>query len=989
MNSIKFSRMMPALLVIGLMLLSNLPLSADDTPWLDGWQYRRMITVENPCQEELTDYQVQISLGAEFDFAKALPAGGDIRVTLDDGTSVIPSWVESWDDIGMAASIWTKVPSLPVTGTVVYVYYGNPSPPGPDIVEMPPVGPWDKYPTYIVPTGDPQNGARLLAENIVYDDVTGHYWMLFAAYRSGQHVGLVWSDNPDDHTSWNWHGLVVSNANAPHILFHDGLWYIFFADRTIGPPYPISVATSPNIGGPYTYQGPVLTVTEAWEAYRVDEPYVFQRNDGKWILMYMGDSGSTTEQCGYAEADDIMGPYTKFPGNPCIPFGSPGSYDAGTVADPWVIELNDVYYIGYTVSTTKSSPWRTALTVTEDWVTFEKQGVILDWGGAGAWDQYDAFRGAVSRFNDKYYFAYTGSPGSVGNYVMGVATMPVFMEEPVASADDVFEFIDTFDEDDNLTKWSVLYSAAGASVGVSGGYLTMTGVLNSYVQMAGNRTIGTGTLLEAYGMHPEAGLSPGSVEGNAAAEIGYKPADMGWTNVIRMMDWPDLEYYSMQATSAGNNSGYVPTSIPFDTDWHMYNIFRKTDGTVEFGVDDYIPEMLDQPYVPTMEMYPWLMSYARNSVSESNFLVDWIRVRNYCGADAVAVLGEEQGGTAAIFGTVMFSGSAVPGTKVQLMNGDGDQLDEIFTDMQGSYSFADLEKGAYIIMVIPPMGFQPEGDAMIMVALDGTDAEVNFTLVECTTGKVLTYWSIKDFLQKILNDIEFPRDVDFDAYCQTIFDHYYDRGDADAIMIEGVTYMDDPARPLDFDDLVDIFVDNPDFSTEGRIRSNLLVLMMNVAGVCVSQNTIATADVATLSQTIRYLGDSYLDGTYNWKHWYYPSRWQTGSLIPAGFVPLGTPHILYKEETETVLPEGFSLSQNYPNPFNPSTNITFSLPTASKVELSIYNILGQKVDILIDEHREAGKYTVQWDASSMPSGIYFYRLKTDSNIETRKMSLVK
>ncbi len=989
MNSNKKDRVVPILFAMVLFLALNLPLLANDAPWLDGWQFRRTITVDNPCQTDLIDYQVQISLGSDFDFSKALPGGEDIRVTLDDGTTVIASWVETWDDVGMIGSIWTKVPSLPAAGTVLYLYYGNPAPPGPAIVEMPPVGPWDKYPNYIVPNGDPQNGARLLAENIVYDDVTGHYWLLFDAYRSGQHVGLVWSDNPDDPTSWNWHGLVVNNANAPHILFYDGLWYIFFADRSIGPPYPISVATSPSIGGPYTYHGPVLTVTEAWEAYRVDEPYVFQRNDGKWIMMYMGDAGGTTEQCGYAEADDIMGPYTKFPGNPCLAFGPPGSYDAGTVADPWVVELNDVYYIGYTVSSSKSSPWRTAIAVTEDWMTFEKQGVILDWGGAGAWDQYDAFRGAVTRFGDTYYFPYTGSPGSTGNYVMGLATMPVYMEEPIAGADDVFEFIDTFDEDDNLSKWSVVYSAPGASVDVTGGFLTMTGIPDSYVQMAGNRTIGTGTLLEAFAMHPEAGLNPGSVEGNAAAEVGYKPADMGWTNVIRMMDWPDLQFYCMQASSAGTNSGYVPTSVPFDTDWHMYNMFRKTDGSVEFAVDDNPPDMLDQPYIPTMDMYPWLMSYARNTVGESNFTVDWLRVRNYCGADAVAVLGDEQGGTAAIFGTVMFSGSPMPGVKIQLMNGDSDLLAEMFTDDLGYYNFGELESGNYLVMVVPPMGFQPEGDAMIPVELAGTDVEANFVLAECTSGKMLSYWTIQRYLQKIIDGVDLPIEVDFEAICQTIFDHYYNRGDADAIMIEGVTYMDDPARPLNIDDLIGIYLTDKDLSVEGRVRSNLLAVMMNVGGGCFSQNTIASVDGATLSQTIRYVADSYIAGTCTWKHWYYPARWQVGTLIPAGFVPLDTPHILYKEENEPVLPFAFCLSQNYPNPFNPSTNIAFNLPAAGKVDLTVYNILGQKVETLVDSYLDAGRHTVQWDASNQPSGIYFYRLKTDNNVETRKMSFVK
>ena len=61
--------------------------------------------------------------------------------------------------------------------------------------------------------------------------------------------------------------------------------------------------------------------------------------------MYMGDYGSAHEQIGYATADNITGPYTKYALNPCLPFGPPGSYDAGTVADPWVYEYYGVYYI--------------------------------------------------------------------------------------------------------------------------------------------------------------------------------------------------------------------------------------------------------------------------------------------------------------------------------------------------------------------------------------------------------------------------------------------------------------------------------------------------------------------------------------------------------------------------------------------------------------------------------------------------------------------
>ncbi len=88
-------------------------------------------------------------------------------------------------------------------------------------------------------------------------------------------------------------------------------------------------------------------------------------------------------------------------------------------------------------------------------------------------------------------------------------------------------------------------------------------------------------------------------------------------------------------------------------------------------------------------------------------------------------------------------------------------------------------------------------------------------------------------------------------------------------------------------------------------------------------------------------------------------------------------------------PGRFGLSQNYPNPFNPTTIISFNLPAASRVDLSVYNVLGQKVTTLIDGRLEAGPQEVEWNATGYSSGVYFYRIATDANVETRKMVLLK
>ncbi len=94
-------------------------------------------------------------------------------------------------------------------------------------------------------------------------------------------------------------------------------------------------------------------------------------------------------------------------------------------------------------------------------------------------------------------------------------------------------------------------------------------------------------------------------------------------------------------------------------------------------------------------------------------------------------------------------------------------------------------------------------------------------------------------------------------------------------------------------------------------------------------------------------------------------------------------------------PEAFALANNYPNPFNPATTIKYALPEASQVRLEVFNVVGQVVSTLVDNHQNAGRYVVQWDATndqghSLSSGIYFYRLQAGGEfLEVKKMLLLK
>jgi len=95
------------------------------------------------------------------------------------------------------------------------------------------------------------------------------------------------------------------------------------------------------------------------------------------------------------------------------------------------------------------------------------------------------------------------------------------------------------------------------------------------------------------------------------------------------------------------------------------------------------------------------------------------------------------------------------------------------------------------------------------------------------------------------------------------------------------------------------------------------------------------------------------------------------------------------KENKNITPKSFKLSQNYPNPFNPSTVITYSIPNESSVSLKIYNMIGQEVKTLVEENKAPGTYNVNFNASNLSSGVYFYSLRAGNYYQVKKMMLIK
>jgi hypothetical protein len=103
----------------------------------------------------------------------------------------------------------------------------------------------------------------------------------------------------------------------------------------------------------------------------------------------------------------------------------------------------------------------------------------------------------------------------------------------------------------------------------------------------------------------------------------------------------------------------------------------------------------------------------------------------------------------------------------------------------------------------------------------------------------------------------------------------------------------------------------------------------------------------------------------------------------------GTLQITPVEVEVDFSPTEYSLSQNYPNPFNPSTVITYALPEAGYVSLTVFNLLGEKVATLVNENRSAGIHSVEFNASDLTSGLYIYTLEANGFVHSQKMVLMK
>jgi hypothetical protein len=336
---------------------------------------------------------------------------------------------------------------------------------------------------------------------------------------------------------------------------------------------------------------------------------------------------------------------------------------------------------------------------------------------------------------------------------------------------------------------------------------------------------------------------------------------------------------------------------------------------------------------------------------------------------------------------------AFSGITIDLLDDQNTLIQSTLTDEDGFYEFPDLEPSNYVVTLVEPLGYTvDQNDVPVSLEAGETDT-VNFELspiITTNNARSKGYWKHQVKANQSGKGNHDYTTEELEGFANDIFSHFYGNP-INPIAVEGVTYVNNPPGALDIDDLEYMLTINQGGSTMyERACQQYLALLLNVTSDKLAQYADASEDGATVSQAIVYIND--LLGTEDELAKDIAETLNQGELVETGNIPLTTPNVIFSDEVNEMVamgPLSFPLSSAYPNPFTPPTTLTYSLPTAAPVTLSIYDIRGQLVTTLVDGHRDAGIHEVVFDASGLASGIYLAHIEAGSRSSVQKLMLLK
>ena len=343
----------------------------------------------------------------------------------------------------------------------------------------------------------------------------------------------------------------------------------------------------------------------------------------------------------------------------------------------------------------------------------------------------------------------------------------------------------------------------------------------------------------------------------------------------------------------------------------------------------------------------------------------------------------------AICGSVTLDdGTPTANVTVKIIDSENNQVgDPIVTGPEGSFQFDSLLVGVYSVMIVKPLGYYVSpGEWQIGVEVSGYPCtQTDFVLSPTITFnncRTIGYWKHQFDVHLSGRGHAQEDSSDLESFLDLVHLHFDVLG----------VYMD--LENFDFEDAKNVLAVRGGRLMVERAKQQLFALLLNFASGRIGNQTVVTEDGRVAAEAITYVAYLLNDGD--------PATDElakticdvlnNGQTLQTGIIPESPER--YKFAGSDMGPSTFGMMQNYPNPFNPETEISYSLPEAAQVRLTVYNMLGQKVKTLVDEYQAAGRKTVSWDGTDergnkAASGIYFYRVKAGEFEDTKKMILMK
>jgi hypothetical protein len=349
------------------------------------------------------------------------------------------------------------------------------------------------------------------------------------------------------------------------------------------------------------------------------------------------------------------------------------------------------------------------------------------------------------------------------------------------------------------------------------------------------------------------------------------------------------------------------------------------------------------------------------------------------------------------------------GVNVAIYDSVGNLWQSLVSNDSGYYQIDSVPNGNYSISVITPLGYQADQETKEFT-INHVPVTVNFALTKLSVTprqRSRAYWA--DQLCRALQNK--PKDytrANFSRFAGLINVHF-NQNEVNPVDFYTVPQPANQTDSLMVMKKILTMCNNENEPFLKRLaKAQLMALMLNVVSGKIHQTQTISADNRTVSQAITFCDQliggeitcpDNIPGHNNPNCPYILSELilnliNVGAMVPGNLIPANVLQIAYDIHIPESIPEHFALNQNYPNPFNPMCEISYALPTDCHVTLTIYNVLGQRVKVLVDEHQNAGNKIVSWDSKDdqgqeVTSGIYFYRIHAGDFMQSKKMVLLR